>query len=145
MCYSVCDISRRLLSVSWKLWRRPQWVQTLGSTVGVMGRPCAGTWPSSAAGVGMLLPFALSSMQLCSSICFPLEHPLKTSHTSSQWSHEFAGRLAVPPLYLIASIWSVWATLLLFAQLLGNITLKHYMHDYVQLYKMNLFYLMLIL
>lgn len=112
--------------------------RTLGSTVGGMSRhgviACCRSWDAAALCVSVLFQHL-----------FSLELLLKASHTSSQWSREFAGRLAVLPLYLIASIWSVWVTLLLFAQLLGNITLKHYMHDYVQLYQMNLFYLMLIL
>lgn len=91
----------------------------------------------------MLLPSQLwSSVQLGGSICFPLEPLLRASHTSSQRSYGFTGRLAALPQYLIASIWCVWVTLRLFAQLLGNITLRHYMHNYVQLYETNLFYLM---
>lgn len=87
-------------------------------------------------------PLLWSSVQLCASICSPLEPLLRASHTSSQRSYGFTGRLAALPRYLISSIWSVWVTLRLFAQLLGNITLRHYTHNYVQLYETNLFYLM---
>ena len=64
---------------------------------------------------------------------------------SSQWGCGFPGRLECC-LCISSPAYGLWGiTLLLFAQLLSNITLKHYMHNYVQLYEMNLFYLMLIL
>lgn len=76
---------------------------------------------------------------------FPTPVFLKQAIMSSQWGRGFTDRLECC-LYISSPAYGLWGiTLLLFAQLLSNITLKHYMHNYVQLYEMNLFYLMLIL
>lgn len=85
------------------------------------------------------------SVALYFAFCLQLELIYKASHPSFQRSCGFIGRLEFCLHISLPAYGLWWVTLLLFAQLLSNITLKHYMDNYVQLYKMNLFYLMLIL
>lgn len=93
-CYSVCDTPRQLClgscgeGQSWCSWADSRRRHGMGRRVQ------SGTWPSPAAGVGRCCPLLLSSVQLCSSICFPLELLLRKPATRHEWSHEFAGWLA---------------------------------------------------